>query len=89
MSVGAGRLTVGESDAPAREFDTRDAEFDLQDSDRRYTEEQRARPLVPAAGLTGEPVSLRRIMIQIIAEYARHNGHADLLREAIDGKTGF
>jgi len=25
----------------------------------------------------------------MIAEYARHNGHADLLRERIDGATGF
>jgi hypothetical protein len=28
------------------------------------------------------------IMIDMIAEYARHNGHADLLRERIDGATG-
>jgi uncharacterized damage-inducible protein DinB len=38
---------------------------------------------------TGKPVSLRRIMVHLIAEYARHNGHADLLRERIDGATGF
>ncbi|SDI25152.1 Protein of unknown function [Sinosporangium album] len=38
---------------------------------------------------TGKPISLRRIMVHMIAEYARHNGHADLLRERIDGKTGF
>ncbi|MBP0456674.1 DinB family protein [Streptomyces montanisoli] len=37
---------------------------------------------------TGEPISLRRIMVDMIAEYARHNGHADLLRERIDGATG-
>ena len=37
---------------------------------------------------TGEPVSLRRILVDMIAEYARHNGHADLLRERIDGATG-
>lgn len=37
---------------------------------------------------TGEPISLRRIMVDVIAEYARHNGHADLLRERIDGSTG-
>ena len=37
---------------------------------------------------TGEPISLRRIMVDMIAEYARHNGHADLLRECIDGTTG-
>jgi hypothetical protein len=37
---------------------------------------------------TGNPVSLRRVMVHLIAEYARHNGHADLLRERIDGATG-
>ena len=37
---------------------------------------------------TGNAVSLRRIMVHLIAEYARHNGHADLLRERIDGATG-
>ncbi len=36
----------------------------------------------------GEPVMLRRILVTMIAEYARHNGHADLLRERIDGATG-
>ncbi|OKI69146.1 DinB family protein [Streptomyces sp. MJM1172] len=33
-------------------------------------------------------VSLRVVMLHMIHEYARHNGHADLLREAIDGVTG-
>jgi uncharacterized damage-inducible protein DinB len=37
---------------------------------------------------SGKPVSLRRILVHIVAEYARHNGHADLLRERIDGQTG-
>jgi Protein of unknown function (DUF664) len=37
---------------------------------------------------TGEPISLRKIMVDMIAEYARHNGHADLLRERIDRATG-
>jgi hypothetical protein len=37
---------------------------------------------------SGDPVSLRRILVHMIAEYARHNGHADLLRERIDGATG-
>jgi hypothetical protein len=37
---------------------------------------------------TGEPISLRVILVKMIAEYARHNGHADLLRERIDGATG-
>jgi len=33
-------------------------------------------------------ISLRCIYIHMIEEYARHNGHADLLRECIDGVTG-
>jgi hypothetical protein len=38
---------------------------------------------------TGKPISLRRILVDMIAEYARHNGHADLLRERTDGATGY
>ncbi|OMQ14830.1 Mini-circle protein [Modestobacter sp. VKM Ac-2676] len=41
------------------------------------------------AGLRhGEQVSLRWVYLHMIEEYARHNGHADLLRERIDGATG-
>jgi uncharacterized damage-inducible protein DinB len=36
----------------------------------------------------GEPASIRDILIHMIEEYARHCGHADLLRECIDGRTG-
>jgi uncharacterized damage-inducible protein DinB len=36
----------------------------------------------------GEAMSLRLIYVHLIAEYSRHNGHADLLRESIDGATG-
>jgi hypothetical protein len=36
----------------------------------------------------GETPSLRWIVTHMIEEYARHNGHADLMREAIDGETG-
>ena len=35
-----------------------------------------------------EDVSLRLVMLHLIHEYARHNGHADFLREAIDGTVG-
>ncbi|MEV4638573.1 DinB family protein [Actinoplanes sp. NPDC049548] len=34
------------------------------------------------------PTSLRWVYLHMIEEYARHNGHADLLRERIDGRTG-
>ncbi|WP_104481921.1 DinB family protein [Actinokineospora auranticolor] len=33
-------------------------------------------------------ISLRAVMMHMIGEYARHNGHADLLREAVDGTVG-
>jgi uncharacterized damage-inducible protein DinB len=36
----------------------------------------------------GSDVTLRWIMLHMLEEYARHNGHADLLRERIDGATG-
>jgi uncharacterized damage-inducible protein DinB len=37
---------------------------------------------------TGERYALRWILLHMIEETARHNGHADLLREAVDGRTG-
>ena len=43
---------------------------------------------VGAAPRNGQQVSLRWIYLHMIEEYARHNGHADLLREAIDGTVG-
>lgn len=36
----------------------------------------------------GDAPSLRWIIVHMIEEYARHNGHADLLREFVDGETG-
>ncbi len=36
----------------------------------------------------GTPLSVRWVLTHLIEEYARHNGHADLLRERIDGATG-
>ena len=41
----------------------------------------------PAWGGEGR-VSLRWVLAHMVEEYARHNGHADLLRESIDGETG-
>jgi hypothetical protein len=37
---------------------------------------------------TGEPKPLREVVVHIIREYAQHMGHADLLRERIDGRVG-
>ena len=36
----------------------------------------------------GDESELREIVVHMIEEYARHCGHADLLRERIDGRTG-
>jgi hypothetical protein len=39
-------------------------------------------------GSGGGPISLREVLVGMIHEYARHLGHADLLRERIDGRIG-
>jgi uncharacterized damage-inducible protein DinB len=61
-----------------------------------WTEEcERSRQTASAHGLddTGlsnnEPCSLRWIYVHMIEEYARHNGHADLIRELVDGRVGW
>ncbi|AZM94114.1 MULTISPECIES: DinB family protein [Streptomyces] len=76
-------------------------EFHVEDADPaesfRIWEEtcERSRAIVAAAesldvrGNSGDQAySLHYILAHMIEEYARHNGHADLLREAIDGVTG-
>jgi uncharacterized damage-inducible protein DinB len=47
----------------------------------------------PDLGIVGNtrdqgPISLREVLVHMIEEYARHIGHADLLRERIDGRVG-
>ena len=37
--------------------------------------------------LRGETYSVRLVHLHMVTEYAQHNGHADLLRQAIDGTT--
>ena len=44
--------------------------------------------LVHVSGPDGRHVSLRRLLCDLIEEYGRHTGHADLLREAVDGLVG-
>ncbi|ASU78607.1 DinB family protein [Actinopolyspora erythraea] len=48
----------------------------------------RQHSLTDLGDLGGQAVNLRWIYVHMIEEYARHNGHADLLRERIDGATG-
>jgi uncharacterized damage-inducible protein DinB len=63
----------------------------------RYAQEcEAARKAVAGVSLEEEfylqstigPLNLRRALNMMVEEYARHNGHADLLRQAIDGSTG-
>ncbi|GAB2512365.1 mycothiol transferase [Nocardia heshunensis] len=44
--------------------------------------------LVHLAWPDGRQLSLRRLLCDLIEEYGRHTGHADLLREAVDGRVG-
>ena len=43
---------------------------------------------VLASPQSGETFTLRWIMAHMIEEYARHNGHADMIRQSVDGETG-
>ena len=43
---------------------------------------------VHITGPNGEPIALRRLLFDLLEEYGRHTGHADLLREAVDGRVG-
>ena len=83
-------------DDPGQDFDTLDGDVD-EAFDTWRAECQRSRDITAVAASldetgikrsTGQPVSLRWIMVHLITEYARHNGHADLLRERIDGSIG-
>ena len=85
-------------DAPDGAFDLAVAEPDVVTEAWRVWREEVAfadRFVAAAADLdvTGDdprrgPVSLRWVLVHMVEEYARHNGHADLLREQIDGAVG-
>jgi uncharacterized damage-inducible protein DinB len=98
------RRVLGGGDAEPRYYDDEhpDGDFELLDdadwsADLATWQEEcaQARALEAAAPSLdttgtrrGEEVSLRWIMLHMIEEYARHNGHADLIREMVDGTTG-
>ena len=83
-------------DDPAVEFEGADPARAAADYARLTEEFKHADAAVANASLddtftherTGEVMSLRMIYLHLIEEYARHLGHADLLREQIDGVTG-
>jgi hypothetical protein len=41
-----------------------------------------------ATGADGTNASVRRLVCDLIEEYGRHTGHADLIREVVDGRVG-
>jgi hypothetical protein len=43
---------------------------------------------IHVTGPDGQPANLRRLVCDLLEEYGRHTGHADLIREAVDGRTG-
>jgi uncharacterized damage-inducible protein DinB len=55
---------------------------------RRIEQEAESLDLVGLQPRWGEEVSLRMVMLHVLLEYGRHNGHADLLREGVDGTVG-
>src|SRR5581483_5079022 len=97
------RVLLRESDAPPIWYDPDiddselvpldDAEWDADvaawERECRASREAAARFSLDDTGVRrGQPCSLRWIYVHMIEEYARHNGHADLLRELVDGSVG-
>jgi Protein of unknown function (DUF664) len=98
---GVGRQ--GEDQVPPLYYSDEDPEGDVENLDSASTESvflaydaavSDIRAAVAGAGLDdtfsngGKPCSVRWVYLHMIEEYARHNGHADLIRERIDGATG-
>ena len=97
------RRVLDQQDAPGIYYDDANPDGDFDDVDGAdvtadmalfEAEVEAARAIAAAHGLDdtgvrrGAPVSLRWIYVHMIEEYARHNGHADFLRERIDGAVG-
>jgi uncharacterized damage-inducible protein DinB len=82
-------------DRPDADFEDVDAAQAEADYARLLAEQEIARRSVSDASLdatfvdpAGSEISLRLVFNHMIAEYARHNGHADLVRQCVDGVTG-
>ncbi|MGW4649463.1 DinB family protein [Kitasatospora sp. NPDC004289] len=58
------------------------------ETSRRIEREAASLDLVGRQPRWEEDVSLRMVMVHVLVEYARHNGHADFLRESVDGTVG-
>jgi uncharacterized damage-inducible protein DinB len=82
-----------DQDADFNNVDTADVDeaFAAWHDERSRADEIISRRALDATGRqrSGTEVSMRWILNHMIEEYSRHNGHADLLRERIDGATGY
>ena len=99
------RRTLGGEDLPDRFATDADPDADFNDVDSADADEakhawreecEHANGVIETHALddivhqkTGRAVSMRWILTHMVEEYSRHNGHADLLRERIDGATGY
>ncbi|GJF28951.1 hypothetical protein KNE206_16510 [Kitasatospora sp. NE20-6] len=84
-----------ESGAKDADFDELDASRAAEDHARLLEERRLAEEALEKASLDdtfthdGDEYSVRMVLFHMISEYARHNGHADLLREHTDGTAGY
>jgi len=79
------RRWVSSASTRAEAFGAWEAEVE---TSRRIEREAEALDLAGHQPRWGEEVSLRMVMIHVLLEYGRHNGHADFLREGVDGTVG-
>ena len=97
------RRVIEEDMELPRLFQDEDGGFDLPDVDDQLVRESHglwqsevahAREVLERTDLDtvvdvhGQPTEVRDIVVHMIEEYARHCGHADLVRECVDGRTG-
>jgi uncharacterized damage-inducible protein DinB len=79
----------GGFDLPAVDDDLVRASHDLWQGEIAYAREVLDRTdLDTVVDVHGDPTEVRDIIVHMVEEYARHCGHADLVRECVDGRTG-
>lgn len=76
---------MADADVVARAWETWRAEVAFAE---RFVAEAPDLDLTGAGESQGDPIPLREVLIHMVEEYGRHNGHADFLRERIDGRVG-
>ncbi|MFE3991118.1 DUF664 domain-containing protein [Streptomyces goshikiensis] len=79
---------IGDGDPLPKPYGARDADFDGVVAERAATEAEPAKHPDPGERLGKDGMAVRELMVHRIEEYARHCGHADLLRECVDGRVG-